>query len=256
MTERLAKPLPFFVAVKEIAIFYAHVFKHIIGLVFLAALVQAAVSLLIPQNPTVGLAVSILSSVVTMFFYAWILAHADAILNHRDESKEAAFALAKKRFLPLIGVLAVYIALGIVLFLFGFGMQMLGKITHLMWLFAAITLAVALFVLVLLAFSMPAVILDGMPVFKSFESSIKLVWGHWWRVFGIIIIFIVPVLLLSLAVLLFNTSNILVLTVYEFFYHLITYPLMISLILILYYDLKARHHMEGFRQISNYQKNP
>lgn len=86
MTERIVKPLPFFVAIKDIALFYVHVFKHIVGVVAIAALIQAIVSILVPENATVGLAVSLLASVISMFFYAWILYRADSILMNRGEN--------------------------------------------------------------------------------------------------------------------------------------------------------------------------
>jgi hypothetical protein len=252
MTERIVKPLPFFVAVKEIAIFYVQIFKHILGLVALAALLQAFVSLLVPENPTVGLAVSLLGSLVSMFLYAWILYRADSVLMNRSETTHHALRVAKKTFLPLIGVLAVYLVLMIVLALFGFGMQMLGKLIHLTLLLTIATLGLVLFVLTLIAFTMPAVVLDRFPIFKSFEYSIRLVWRNWWRTFGIILIFVIPVGLLSLLIpLLPPRGNLAFITFYEFVYHMITYPLMISLILILYHDLKTRHHVEGFKHMQH-----
>lgn len=249
MTERIVKPLPFFVAVKEIALFYVHVFRYILGLVVLGALVQALVSLLMPQNPTVGIAISIFASLVSMFFYAWILYRAESVLMNRPETIKDALHVAKKRFLPLIGVLAVYVVLVVALVLFGFGMQYLGKLLHLTLFLTVISLAITIFIFTLLAFSMPTVILDSMPVFKSFEHSIRLVWGNWWRTFGIITIFIIPIVFLSLLVLLTPFRDIVSLTIYEFIYHIITYPLMVSLILVLYHDLKTRKQMEGFKQI-------
>lgn len=251
MTERIVKSLPFFTAVKDIAVFYVQVFKYIIWLVILAALVQAIMSLLVPQNPTVGLAVSLLGSVVSMFFYAWILYRADSVLMNRPETMLDALHVAKKRFLHLLAVLILYILLALVLYLFAYGMQILGQVLHIEWLLGFITLCIVVFIFTLLAFTMPAVVIDQMPALKAFEYSARLVWGNWWHTFGVIFIYMIPVLLLSLAVLLFPTRNIVFMTLYEFVYHIIIYPLMISLILILYHDLKTRHQMAGFKRINH-----
>lgn len=250
MTERIVKPLPFFVAVKEIALFYIHVFKHIIGLVALAALIQAIIALVTPENPTVGFALNLLGGLVSLFFYAWILYHADTILMNRSETIHDALQVAKKRFLPLIGAFVVYIFLILALFLFGFGMQYIGNLINLTIVFAIITLIVFAFIVTLFAFTLPALILDKMPIFKSFEYSVRIVWGNWWRTFGIFMIYVIPVFLLSLAILLLPTRDIYILAIFEFIYHIITYPLLIAVTLILYYDLKTRHQMVGFKHIS------
>jgi hypothetical protein len=248
MTEQVVKPLAFFEAVKHVILFYFHVYRHIIGLVVLASLAQAIVSLLMPENPTVGLAISVLDAIVSMFFYGWIIDRADIVLMNRQETTHDALKVAKRTFLPLMGVLGIYVFLMFVLTLFGFGMQILGTTFHGVSLFALITLLIAIFILMLFAFSMPAVVLDSLPVIKSFERSAKLVWGHWWRTFGVTAIFVIPIILLSLLV--WSLSNsIWTLSLLEFIYHLIVYPLMVSLVLVLYYDLKARYQMLGFKRI-------
>jgi hypothetical protein len=252
MTERIVKPLPFFQAVKKVASFYWHVFREIIGLVVLASLIQAIISLLIPQNPTVGLAVSLLGAVISMFFYAWIIERADSVLMNRPGTVRTALRVAKKRFLPLIGVLAVYIILAIVMFLFGYGMQILGNTLNALLIFAIITLCIGIFIFTLFAFTMPAVVLDLLPVFKSFETSVRLVWGNWWRTFLVFVIYVIPIILLSLLVW-WLSSNIFTLTLYEFIYHIIIYPLMVSLILVLYHDLKLRHQILGFKRVAEHK---
>jgi hypothetical protein len=255
MTERFVRPLPFFAAVKEVIVCYRHIFKPIFLLVVFAALAQAFVSLLMPRDPTVGLAVGVLGAVVALFFYPWILYHADSVLMNRNETYTASLHVAKKRFLHLLGVFALYMLLAFVLFLFVYGMQMLGQISSVyafQLLLNLITLLLLLYIFNLLAFTMPAVILDRIPIFKSFEYSTRLVWGHWWRTFSVIFIYIVPVILLSFAVFLLPTRNISVITLYEFIYHIITYPMMVSLILVLYHDLKTRHQIQAFKHVAAY----
>lgn len=254
MTEKILKPLSFFEAVKEIAIFYVKVFKHIFLLVVLASLLQAIVSALMPENPSVGLAISILSSVVAMFFYAWILYHANTVYLNEPVKPKESLNHAKKRFLPLIGVLLLYILLVAVLTAFAFALQLLGASFHIEYITIALVVLLFIFIFTLLALTMPALVLDNLSAYRSFEHSVKLVWGHWWRTFGLIIIFVVPIILLSLAVLLIPTRNILWITLYEFIFHILTYPLMISLIIVIYHDLKTRQHMVGFKHIANQPK--
>lgn len=256
MIERMDKPLPFLEVVKEVALFYVRVFKPILPIVLVASAIQAVVSLLAVVNSTIGLAVSVLGAVASVFFSAWILYHADSVLMNRPETKKDALHVAKKRFLPLLIVFVLYVALTVLIFLFGFGMQYLGKILHIEWVFALITLCVLFFIFTLLAFTFPLVVLENTPAFKSFEGSVKLVWRHWWHTFGVFMAFLIPVMLLSLSVLLLPTRNIVVITVYEYIYHVITYPLMISMILVLFHDLKARHQMEGFKHVVERNDGP
>lgn len=244
-TEKFLRPLSIWETIKEVLTCYCHIFWRILGLVVIAAALQALVSILMPENPTVGLAVSVLNAVIAMFFYAWILAHADNLLMNRPATLHDSLKVAKDRYLALLALLLLYVVIMMVLGVFAFGMQLLGSTFHIVYLFALITLCFLIFIFTLIAFAMPAVILDQKPALKSFEYSARLVWGHWWRTFFIFMIFVIPVVILSLAILIFQTRNILVITVYEFFYHIITYPLMIAVVLVLYHDLKTR------KQISN-----
>ncbi len=254
MTERFVRPLNFSEAIREVAKAYIHIFKPIIGIVLLAAIVQGVVSLIMPQNTTIGLSIAILANLLYFFFYAWILARGDSVLMNRAETNKDAMHLAKKRFIPVIGVFALYMVLLFILFLFGFGMQYLGNLLHITSLLALLTLAFFLFLFTLLAFTIPAVILDSMPVFKSFEYSARLVWKNWWRTFGVFLVYILPVVLLSLLIIyVVSYQNIVAITIFEFVFHVLVYPIMIAVTLVLYHDLKFRHNKLGFKRVVEHE---
>lgn len=250
-TEKFNRPLSFWETVKEVLACYCHIFWRILGLVVIAAALQAFVSILMPENPTVGLAVSVLNAVIAMFFYAWILAHADNLLMNRPTTLRDSLRIAKERYLALLALLLLYIVIMMVLGLFAFGMQLAGSSLHIVYVFALITLCILIFIFTLIAFAMPAVILDQKPALKSFEYSARLVWGHWWRTFSIFMVFVIPVVLLSLVILILPTRNIAVISGYEFIYHIITYPLMIAVVLVLYHDLKTRKQIANVKHLDN-----
>jgi hypothetical protein len=251
MTEQITVPTPFFKMIKKVAFFYVHVFKKIFWLVVLASLLQAVVPALIPEEPTVGLAVNILSALVLMFFYAWILARADSLLLGRvTETIQDALQVAKKRFLSILGALVVYLVLAFAIVLLGIALHRLGTLWNIDFLMLLILAAIGIFFYILFFFSIPSIVLDRLPVLRGFEYSARIVRGHWWRTFGIIIIFIIPLIVLSLSILLLPTRNLGVITLYEFIFHIIMYPLVVSITLVLYHDLKSRRQMQMFKHVS------
>lgn len=251
MTEKPTKTLTYFETIKEILELYGHSFKYIIWLVVLASLVQTVVSTLMPKNPVIGSAVSILESVVSMFFYAWILYQADSVYMKRTVSINDSLRVARKRFLYLLGLVLLYIALVLIVALFATGLYFIGQTLHIEYVLGAIGLLLFIYIISLLAFSMPALVLDGLTPFKSMMYSVQLIWKHWWRVFSLFILFLIPVFLLSLSILLLNTRNLWLITLYEFIFNIIMYPLMISLVLVLYHDLKERFQVAGFKHMTD-----
>lgn len=251
MPERNVTPLSFFKAVEEIALLYVHLFKYILFPVFLASLIQALVPLLTPREPTVGLAVSILGVLVLMFLYAWILHQADSVYMNRPATLRESLGVAKKRFLYVLGVTGIFVILIFILAAFVFALYRLGVLLGID--FAMFTLAaiVIVYIGVLLAFPIPATVLDNTPILRSFETSAKLVTGHWWHTFGIMIVYMIPIILASLAMVLLPTRNLFVVSLYEFVYHILAYPLFVAVTLVLYHDLKARHQMYAFKHVND-----
>lgn len=249
MPEMFLKPLTFFETVKAIIVFYGYVFKYLIGLVILASIAQGLVSIIMPANPTIGLAISVLASIVYIFFYAWILSHANGILMGSDPKVRESLKVAKSRFLQLVTLLALYLVLAFVLILFGMGMNLVGSVLGIPQIFGLLTLIIFIVIFTFLAFAMPSLIIDDEPAVKSFEYSIRLVWGHWWHLVGLFLLFVIPVITLSLGVMLLPSKNIFAITLYEFFVHIMTYPLMISLVLVIYHDLKTRKQIKSFKNL-------
>ncbi len=180
MTERMDRPLTFFKVIKEVGAYYLPVFKNIFWLVILASLFEAVVSGFSFYNRTIDLVLSLLALIVALFFYAWIIEQADSVIMNRPDTFKDSLHVAKRRFIHLLGVVALYIILVFILGVFVFGMQLLGKMLGVEILFALIGVLVWIYIFILLSFTVPAVVLDKLPILKSFEYSFKLVWGHWW----------------------------------------------------------------------------
>lgn len=253
MIEKFLSPLPFFREIKYIIHFYFHVFRYIFWLVLILALLQAFVPALAPLQPTVGLAIAVLSILAFTFFHGWALYRGDTILMGRDETMREAFHVVKKRFINMVIALFIYAILSLVFTFMVIALLRLGKLMGLDLAFFIIAIIFLLYVGVLLTFALPAIILDGASVIRGFETSARLVWRHWWRAFGIMVVFAIPIVLLSLGQILIAESNIIWTIIYEFIYHIITYPLYVSLLLVIYHDLKFRHHAESFKQITHPQ---
>lgn len=251
MKDKILSPIPFFRMLKLIPKFYFYVFPHIIWIVVSLAVLQALVPLFSPVKPSVGLAITILSIIVFMFFHSWALYHADNILMERGETVWQSLKMVKHRFVNILGAIFLYLILSLALGLMMYSLVRLGALFRADILFFVISVIIITYLAVIFAFTIPAIVLDGASILGGFELSARLVWGHWWRAFGIMFIFSIPIVLLSLGVVLFTSDNLLIITIYEFIYHIIMYPLFVAFTLILYHDLRFRHQSEGFKKVSH-----
>lgn len=253
MKDKILSPIPFFRMLKLIPKFYITLFPHIFWIVLSLALLQAIVPAFVPVKPSVGLAITILSIIVFMFFHAWALYHADSVLMERGENIWQSLAMVKHRFINLLGAIFSYFILSVALGLMTFALVRLGALIRLDILFFVISLIIILYITVLFAFSIPAIVLDGAPILKAFELSARMVWGHWWRTFAIMLIFSIPIVLLSLGVVfitsIITVENLLLITLYEFFYHIVAYPLFVAFTIILYHDLRYRYQAQNFKKV-------
>lgn len=255
MKEKFLSPVPFLKMIEFIIKFYFHVFRHIFWIVVFLALLQAIIPALSPVKPSVGIAISILSIIVFMFFHAWALYHADTVLMERNETIWQSLQMTKHRFINVLGAIFLYLILAAIFSFLIFSLVRLGGLMGLDILFFALSVMIIIYFTVLFAFSIPAIVIDGMPIIKAFEQSVRLVWHHWWRTFGIMAIFSIPIILLSLGVVLLTQENMVLITIYEFFYHIIAYPLFLAFTLILYHDLRYRHQAEAFKHLGQEQQD-
>ena len=95
-------------------------------------------------------------------------------------------------------------------------------------------------------FALPLIVLEKNGVFKSFENSVKLVWGSWWFTFGILLIVHFVVIAIGLLVTsIIPSRDIIILALWNFIFSIFAYPLIISTTLTLLHHLKLRHPNVG-----------
>lgn len=245
MTTYATAPLNFFQLLKKCFSSYPIVFKAIWQWVLLLAALNFISTVAIKFNPYVGWAMLILVLLVNAFIFAAVLSLAHNALSGNRATHKEAIAVAKNRYLPLLGGYILFLALAVVLGIIDFSVVALGNAMNLKFLFVilgAIVVLFSLFIIFLLYFALPLIVLEKHTVFKSFENSAKLVWKHWWLVFGILLIMhiiVVGVGIFGSGIL--PTHDIVVLGVWNFIVQLIFAPLMIATILTILHDLKLRN---------------
>jgi hypothetical protein len=238
-------PLNFFELIKQSFGSYNTVFKHTWPLVVLTAILSLLNSMFWHVNPYVATAILVLMALLIIFIYAMVLFSAHHALKGQPITMAAAFDLAKKRYLPLLGGYVILAAIVILLFLITFGFFSLTDLPRIGGLFnilAVLAVVFTVFVIYLLFFVFPLIALDNKPVWKSFDTSVRLVWGSWWRVFGVLLIVHLLIVIVSLlGTMLIPSRAIWILAIWNAIVSFIFYPLVIGTLLTLFHDLKLRH---------------
>lgn len=270
MTEKITKPLSASQAIKETFANYGGVFKRIFWLVALLTFLNIVVSLIasfFAPESAVAITIFLLFAIVSLFFTAWIFAHGDHYFMQEAPDYKASLKVARKRFLPLIGLTLLYIVLLGILFLFGYGLYLFGKTIHIETIMLVLIYLIGFFVIYLLVFSVPAVVLDDMSPLKGMIYSAKLVWKHWWHVFIVFFVALIPLLLVNflggflagfLGVAFKNSPHwimFFVVFLLQFIVTIVTYPLMLSALLVLYHEMKARFQHTEFQHMVDRSKS-
>jgi hypothetical protein len=197
---------------------------------------------------------SILVLLVTIYGETFLLSRIYNIGSQKPVSIKASLLLAKDKFLSILGgyaiiwliMLALFIVAGLVFGLIYFVISLVSNhsgYTPLLMM-TALMIAIGIFLGVLMFFFNLFILFGNAKIIQSIKESIKLVWGNWWRTFGVIL---VPVIVIFIAIQIMNflvglvmpkvgiannITNLCVLT--------LLYPWFNSLILVQFNDLKLR----------------
>jgi hypothetical protein len=139
----------------------------------------------------------------------------------RDVDVSASYQYAFSRLGPLIG-LAILIALVV-----GIGFFLL--------------FVPGIIVLVFLAVSVPAFIIEGLGVTDSMSRSWKLVSGSWWHVFGVILVAAIIAGLINAILTAIGGHTFFGVWILSAIAQIITAPFVALVSVVLYVDLRARH---------------
>lgn len=220
---------------------YFTIFPRIILLVVLSAAVHGIVPWLFILNPAYGF-VGLLGFVLfTWFLYTAVLNSAHVALQGGHLPIANAFAMARKRYLFVLGSNILFFAIGLFALLIEYALNLTLDIFHEYPLSLWISLILDVYVFVLLYFAIPVIILENTAIFPAFERSFFLVRHHWLRSF--IALGLVGLAILgceALGILLTGKSRLLLFTAWHFGLQVIFYPLIVAVTLVLYNDLKLR----------------
>lgn len=206
----------------------------------LVDLVPAVVTKL---NHYVGATILLLMVLAGLFINAIILHLCHTVFLGRPANLQESNKVAQAKYLRFLGGYVVLVAVIVVIGVVDYGLVSLGAITDLKLLFttlATIAVLFLLFVIFMIYFALPLIILENRNALKSFENSMRLVWGNWWRVFIILLIVNAIVLLVGAIGMGMLPKDIIIFGIWNFIWHFLAYPLIISTTLMLLRDLMLR----------------
>lgn len=220
---------------------YLTIFPHIGLMVALSSAVHLVVPWFFVINPTYGLVALIGFVLLTWFFYTAILNTGQVALEGGHMKFKAAFRLSRRRYLYVLASNVLFFAIGLLLLVVEFGLNLLLDLVYQHPLFVVILVLINVYIFLRLYFAIPLIALENVPVLKAFVQSFKIEKGSLWRTF--IVLFIVGIFILgfeALGILFTGKDRMFLFTVYHFLMQLIFYPLIISATLVLLNDLKIR----------------
>ncbi len=115
-----------------------------------------------------ALCIYVVLLIVEAFFVAVLLYTMHSVATEQKVNYQAAFDLAKSELFSLyLSMLLYFLAVNIGVFLI---------------------IVPGIFAAILFSMFLPYIILERQKIVQSFDSSARLVWGHWWQTFFILVI--------------------------------------------------------------------
>lgn len=204
---------------------YRQSFKAQIGLVAIMALLANILNFMPVELPDAWrILITCVAMAINVFFQIAVISRVNQIFHATSIVPATSLMLAREKWLHGIGLAAltlIPIALGFVLFV-----------------------VPGLFLYVLFFFVFPEFVIKNRSVFDSIKNSCELVWGQWWRTFGIILLAVlIPIGLLEVisvftvspgvgAMLAHGLLQVILLTA--------LFPWLISLMIVLFHDAQMR----------------
>jgi hypothetical protein len=238
-------PLDFFGLIKNSFAAYSTVVRTSWQLILLSAVLSLISTAAMKLNFYVGCAISVLVMLAIIFLYAVVVHMSYSALSVGESSRKNSMAIAKKRYLPLLGGYVVMLGIIVLLAAVSGGIYLLSglfNILPLTLILTAIPVLFSIFVIYVVIFALPLIILEPEKVFKSYENSVNLVWGNWWQTFGVLLALHILVICIALFGVAFIPSrDVISLGIWNFIFQIVLYPLIIATVLTLLHDLQLRY---------------
>ncbi len=201
---------------------YKESFRSILNFIIVLAVVSSVPTFL--HNIMQGLP-QIVYLILMLFAWGFFsVAIIKTLNNYGTEDQSDPMALAKSKYLPTVGLIVLVtipVFLGYLLFFIP-----------------------GVFLNVLLFFAIPALVISNKSIIGAFKFSCQLVWGKWWRTFGILFIaYVVPLVILGLVSDFGVTSSGIAFTggILQILVNVLFLPWYFCLMTLLFHDLNLSH---------------
>jgi hypothetical protein len=234
-------PLAYHQLIKNSFAAYPFVFKKAWPLFLLAPLPHLILPLLFVYNQTFGWAALFGSILFTWYIFAVILFRVSAGLYGTAVSYTDAFSVAVSRYIKVLGGNVLFFAALLIIGLAEFSIWLTVDVMFSSVALMGAFIIIDAFLFTLIYFAIPIIVLDKLNVLPAFGHSAILVKRSWFRTFMVLLSILMVIMGLGMfGILLTSTNRMLLLTLFDYVYQLVAYPLIISVTLTLLNDLKLR----------------
>ncbi len=257
MIKYSTKPLSLVGLVLTIIKAYPTIFAQAWLLVALSAAVHLVVPWFFVINPIFGCVALIGFVLFTWYLYIVILTLSNVALLGGHMKPEAAFKVARKRYLAVLASNLMFFGIGAFIFLFEYALNLLFNLFTQHPVYLVVSAIINVYIFIIFYFAIPLIVLEHSRVIPAFIRSTHLVKGSWWR--SLIVLGLVGGAILgveALGILFTGQARMFLFTGYHFILQLIFYPLIISATLILLNDLKLRARAKESAIISSVESHP
>lgn len=241
MNKLPTKPLSLIPLIIKIIKSYHLVFSCTIWLVAVSSIGHLIIPFLLQQNTAFASVATVAFILFTWFLYTVILVKSNIKLSGGNITTLHAFSIAKHHYLRVLGSNIIFFAVGIVLMLIEFSLNLIFDLINLHPMYLVLSFAINIAIFVYLYFAIPEIALERISILHAFTKSVHLVRNNWWRTF-IVLAFVGAVILgfEALGILFTGKNRLFLFTGYHFLLQCIFYPLIITATLVLLNDLKLR----------------
>lgn len=241
MTTYSNKPLAFFALFTACFRNFGSVFKNTWYLVLLAGICSYLGGGLMNWNLYIGGVMTVFFLFAIIFLYAVILSQGNTALEGKQPVLKESIKNAKRKYIKILGgnviIMLIFLLLGVV----NFGVLQLGGVLGVKFLLFIPALLFSIFVIFVIYFAIPVLVIKNLTVLGSFERSVKLAFVNGWRVFAVLLlIHIVLLFIFMLGLVLIQSRNLLVLQTWVSIVQFLIYPFLVTALLTLIRDSELR----------------
>jgi len=236
------EPLSFGELLARCFVGYPRVFKNIWYLLLAILVMNLITAFIMRWNVYVGGTVFILQLLLVLFLFAIALHISQTVLSDKPVNLQESVAIAKRRYLFLLGGIILLFAIMVIATMIDFGIFAIGDWSGLRGLAFVIALIFSIFAGLIFYFSLPLIVLERHRILRNFEKSAKLFLNNPWRIAGVFIVIHFLTMLLTVAGMYFihgpGFSPMYI--VYSLLVQFFIYPLLFVTILVLLHDANLR----------------